>query len=152
MTDYPPSTYPAPGAVPPSPAEAEELPAMTIESPSRHRADDEDASVRQLFAEVSSDLSAVLRQELELARADVKAEVTKTDRAARLLGGAGVAGYLVLLFLSIALWWGLSDVMDQGWAALIVAATWGVIGGALFVTGRSTLRSLNPEPGEPLLQ
>jgi hypothetical protein len=152
MTDYPPSTYAAPDAVPPSPAEAEELPATSIESPSRHRADDEDASVGQLFAEVSSDLSAVLRQELELARAEVKAEVAKTDRAARMLGGAGVAGYLVLLFLSIALWWGLSNVMDQGWAALIVAAIWSVIGGALFVTGRRTLRSVNPEPGEPLLQ
>lgn len=68
------------------------------------------------------------------------------DRAARMLGGAGVAGYMVLLFLSLALWWGLANVMDEGWAALIVAATWGVIGGALFIIGRGTLRSVNPKP------
>lgn len=116
------------------------------EFPSRHSADAGDASIGQLISEVSSDLSTLMRQELELAKAEVKAEVAKTGRAAGMLGGAGFAGYMVLLFLSISLWWGLSNVVDQGWAALIVAAAWGVIGGVLFVTGRSTLRSVNPKP------
>jgi Putative Actinobacterial Holin-X, holin superfamily III len=112
-----------------------------------HRqADVGSASVGELITDVSRDLSTLMRQELELAKAEVKAEVTKTGKAAGMLGGAGFAGYMVLLFLSIALWWGLANVIDQGWAALIVAVVWAVIGGVLFVTGRSTLRTVNPKP------
>jgi hypothetical protein len=111
-----------------------------------HRADVGDVSVGQLISEVSGDLSILMRQELELAKAEVKAEVTKTGKGAGMLGGAGFAGYMVLLFLSISLWWALANVMDQGWSALIVAVAWAVIGAILFVAGRSTLRSVNPRP------
>ena len=111
----------------------------------RH-ADVGSASVGELITDVSRDLSTLMRQELELAKAEMKAEVTKTGKAAGMLGGAGFAGYMVLLFLSIALWWGLANVIDQGWAAFIVALIWAVIGGVLFVTGRSTLRTVNPKP------
>jgi apolipoprotein N-acyltransferase len=72
--------------------------------------------------------------------------VTKTGKGAGMLGGAGFAGYMVLLFLSISLWWALANVMNQGWSALIVAVAWAVIGAILFVAGRSTLRSVNPRP------
>ena len=63
-----------------------------------------------------------MRQELELAKAEVKQEITKTGKAAGMFGAAGFAGDMVLLFASIAAWWGLANVMDQGWAALIVTA------------------------------
>jgi hypothetical protein len=104
------------------------------------------ASVGELITDVSRDLSTLMRQELELAKAEVKAEVTKTGKAAGMLGGAGFAGYMVLLFLSIALWWGLANVIDQGWAAFIVALVWAAIGGVLFATGRSTMRTVHPKP------
>lgn len=104
------------------------------------------ATVGELITDVSRDLSTLMRQELELAKAEVKAEVTKTGKAAGMLGGAGFAGYMVLLFLSFALWWGLANVMDQGWAALVVAVIWAAIGAVLYVTGRSTLRTVNPKP------
>ncbi|MDQ2748517.1 MAG: phage holin family protein [Pseudonocardiales bacterium] len=112
-----------------------------------HRTNDVgSASVGELITDVSRDLSTLMRQELELAKAEMKAEVGKTGKAAGMLGGAGLAGYMVLLFLSISLWWGLSNVMDQGWAALIVAVIWAVIGAILYTTGRSTLRTVNPKP------
>jgi hypothetical protein len=103
-------------------------------------------SVGELISDVSRDLSTLMRQELELAKVEIKAEVAKTGKAAGMFGGAGFAGYMVLLFLSFALWWGLENVMDAGWAALIVAAVWGVIGAVLFVTGRGEMRSVNPKP------
>jgi hypothetical protein len=53
---------------------------------------------------------------------------------------------MVLLFLSIALWWGLANVMNESWAALIVALLWAVIGAVLYVTGRSQLRAVHPKP------
>ena len=105
-----------------------------------------DISVGELIGNVTRDLSTLMRQELALAQAEVKQEVSKTAKGAAAMSGAGVAGYFVLLFLSIALWAGLSNVMNAGWAGLIVAVLWAVIGGALFAVGRSKLREVHPKP------
>jgi hypothetical protein len=104
------------------------------------------ASVAELVGEVTQDLSTLMRQELELAKAEVKQEAVKTGKAAGMLGGAGFAGYLTLLFASIALWWGLANVMDQGWAALIVAGLWALIGAVLFLVGRRRLQQVQLTP------
>jgi Na+/melibiose symporter-like transporter len=85
-----------------------------------------------------------MRQELALAKAELKQEATKSGKAAGMLGGAGFAGYMLLLFLSIAAWWGLANAMDQSWAALIVAAVWAVIGAVLYAVGRRRLREVQP--------
>ena len=104
------------------------------------------ASVGEMIGHVAQDLSLLMRQELELAKAEIKQEVSKTGKAAGMLGGAGFAGYMVLLFASIALWWGLSNLMDQGWAALVVTGIWAVIGAVLFVVGRDRMKQVNPKP------
>lgn len=114
-----------------------------------HRApgqDIADASVGELFGHVAQDLSMLMRQELDLAKAEVKQEITTAAKAGGLLGGAGFAGYMVLLFGSVAVWWGLANVMAKGWAALIVAAVWAVAGAVLFAVGRSRMRQVNPTP------
>jgi len=103
-------------------------------------------SVGELISEVSNDLSTLMRQELALAKAELKVEAAKAGKGAGLLGGAGFAGYMVLLFVSIALWWALANVMDHGLAALLVAVLWAVAGGVLYTTGRRTLREINPQP------
>jgi len=108
--------------------------------------DVENVSVGDLLGNVSRDLSDLMRQELALAKAELKVEATKAGKAAGMLGGAGFAGYMVLLFASIALWWALANVMDHGLAALLVAVLWAVIGAALYATGRRSLRKINPEP------
>jgi hypothetical protein len=87
-----------------------------------------------------------MRQEIDLAKAEVKQEITKAGKAAGLLGGAGFAGYMVLLFGSIAAWWGLANVMDQGWAALIVTGVWAVVGALLFAVGRGRMKQVDPKP------
>jgi hypothetical protein len=110
------------------------------------RPDVEGTSVGQLLGEVSKDLSTLMRQELELAKAELKVEAKKAGQGAGMFGAAGFAGYMVLLFLSIALWWALENVMDAGLAALIVAVLWGVIGAVAFVMGRKKFREVNPKP------
>ncbi|WP_410673764.1 phage holin family protein [Amycolatopsis sp. cmx-4-68] len=105
-----------------------------------------DSSVGELMSNVMKDLSTLVRQEVELAKAEVKAEAGKAAKGAGMFGGAGFAGYMILLFLSIALWQGLENVMDGGWAALIVAAVWAVVGAVLYATGRKEFRRVNPKP------
>ncbi len=104
------------------------------------------ASVGELIGEVAQDLSTLMRQELALAKAEIKEEAGKAGKAAGMLGAAGFAGYMVLLFASIAAWWGLAEVMAKGWAALVVTAIWAVIGAVLFVIGRQRIREVNPKP------
>ncbi|WP_206795731.1 phage holin family protein [Amycolatopsis sp. MtRt-6] len=105
-----------------------------------------DASVGELMSNVMQDLSTLVRQEVELAKAEVKTEAGKAAKGAGMLGGAGFAGYMVLLFLSLALWQGLANVMDAGWAALIVAVVWAIAGAVLYATGRREVRRINPKP------
>jgi len=110
------------------------------------RPDVQGTSVGQLIGEVTKDLSVLMRQELDLAKAELKVEAKKAGQGAGMFGAAGFAGYMVLLFLSLALMWGLANVMDTGWAGLIVAVIWGVIGAVAFVLGRNKFRQVNPKP------
>lgn len=110
------------------------------------RPDVENASLGDLVSEVTKDLSTLMRQELDLAKAELRQEAVKSGKAAGALGTAGLAGYLALLFLSFALWWGLANVMDASWAALIVAALWAVAGVILYSVGRRKLQEVRPVP------
>lgn len=105
-----------------------------------------ETSVGELIGNISDDLSRLFRQELELAKVEVKQEATKAGRAAGMLGGAGFAGYLAVVLLSFAVVFALANVMDAGWAALIVAVIWGVVGAVLYAAGRRQLRGVDPMP------
>jgi len=116
---------------------------MTTSTPGATRAaatpDVSQRSFGELMGEVTKDLSVLLRQEVELAKAELRQEAGK---AGGMYAGAGLAGHMVLLFLSIALWWGLSNVMDGGWSALIVAAIWAVVAAVLYSSARSRMRQV----------
>ena len=105
-----------------------------------------ETSVGELIGNISDDLSRLFRQEVELAKAELKQEAAKAGKAAGMLGGAGFAGYLAVVLLSFALVFGLGNVMDLGWAALIVAVIWGVIGAVLYANGRKKLKTVDPVP------
>ncbi|GAA2569344.1 phage holin family protein [Winogradskya consettensis] len=116
-------------------------------APNSDRADEvSQASIGELIGNISDDLTSLFRQEVELAKAELKEEAGKAGKAAGMLGGAGFAGYLAVVLLSFALVFGLSNVMDAGWAALIVAVIWGIAGAVLYTTGRKQLRNVDPMP------
>ena len=77
---------------------------------------------------------------------DPPPSAAKAGKGAGMLGGAGYAGHLTVLFLSLALWAALASAMPAGWAALIVAVVWAVVAGVLFVLGRKQLKTVNPKP------
>jgi uncharacterized membrane protein YqjE len=119
---------------------------MTSPYADSHRVDPADTSVGDLIGNITDDLSQLFRQEVELAKVEIKQEATKAGKAAGMLGGAGFAGYLAVVLLSFALVFGLANVMDAGWAALIVAVIWGVIGAVLYAAGRKRLKTVDPMP------
>jgi hypothetical protein len=103
-------------------------------------------SVGELVGNVTRDLSTLMRQELALAQAELKAEASKTGKAAGALGAAGFAGYMAVLFLSISLWWALGHLIGNGWSALVVAVLWGIVGAILYSSGRKKLKQVHPTP------
>jgi hypothetical protein len=121
------------------------------------RPDVQGRSVGELLGEVTGDLSALMhkevelakleaRQAVEMAKTELKDEATKAGRGAGLLAGAGVAGHLVLVFLSLMLMFVLENVIGIEWSALIVALVWAVVGAVLFTMGRKALREVRPVP------
>lgn len=103
-------------------------------------------SVGELVGEVSRDLSTLVRQEIELAKAEAKQSAQRAGKGAGMFGGAGVAGHMVLLFLSLALWWALGTVMGLGWSGLVVAALWAVVAVVLALRGKKELQAVEGMP------
>lgn len=108
--------------------------------------DVEGTSVGQLMGEVAKDLSTLMRQELELAKVEIKAEAVKAGTGAGLFGAAGFAAYFAVLFLSIALWWALSHLVGHSWSALIVAILWGIVAAVSALMGKKKFQQVNPKP------
>lgn len=104
------------------------------------------SDVGELVGQIGKDLSTLMHQEVELAKAEAKESATRAGKGAGMLGGAGFAGYMVLLFLSVALWWAIGAVLGLGWSALIVAGVWAVIAAVLAMVGRTELRKVQGLP------
>jgi len=107
---------------------------------------DDQTSLGELVGELANDLSRLMRQELELAKAELREEAAKAGKAAGMLGAAGFAGYMTVVLLSFALAFGLSYAVGLGWATLIVGVLWGIAGAVLYSAGRSRLKSVSPKP------
>lgn len=101
------------------------------------------SSIGGLVSDITADLSTLLRQEVALAKAELKESATHAGVGGGMLGGAGIAGWFALLFASLALWWALGQWLDSlGWSALIVALLWGIIAAVLAAVGRSRLKNV----------
>ena len=107
---------------------------------------DAQPSVGEAFSDVAADLSTLMRQEVQLAKAELRQSATRAGKGAGMLAGAGVAGHMVLLFVSAAAWWGIGDSIGRGWSALIVGAVWLIIAAVLALAGR---REVTAVPGAP---
>ncbi|MDJ0459574.1 phage holin family protein [Arthrobacter sp. NQ7] len=112
----------------------------------------DNASLGELLGDVTRDLSTLMRQEVELAKAEAKQSATRAGKGAGMLAGAGIGGHFVLLFLSLALMWALGAIMPLGWSALIVAVIWAIIAAVLASIGRKELKQIKglPQTGETL--
>jgi uncharacterized membrane protein YqjE len=119
---------------------------MTDDGSAVGRPDVEGRSVGDLLGEVTANLSKLMRQEVALAKVELKEEAAKAGKAGGLLGGAGAVGYLVLVFLSLALMFALDNAMGIGWAALLTAVLLGIVAALLFVIGRNRFKQINPKP------
>jgi Flp pilus assembly protein TadB len=100
----------------------------------------------ELLSGVTRDLSTLFRQEVELAKAELTDTAKKAGKGAGMFGGAAVAGYFALLFLSITIWWALGYLIGNAWSALIVTVVYAIVGLVLFLRGRAQLKKIQGAP------
>jgi hypothetical protein len=119
---------------------------MTDESrtPSEEKA--ASTSLGDLLAEVTRDVSTLMRQEVELAKAELRESATRAGKGAGLFGGAAVAAHMTLLFLSIALWWALGYLVGNAWSGLIVAVIWAIVATILALVGKKEMETVRGMP------
>lgn len=110
-----------------------------------HRAGSETRSIGDIVGDISRDMSTLIHQEMDLAKSELKQEVRKVGKGAGMFGGAGIAGYLTLFFLSLALTFLLDNWMPVELAALIVAVLWAIAAAVLAARGRKELKEANPQ-------
>ncbi|WP_313355818.1 phage holin family protein [Microbacterium sp.] len=117
---------------------------MTDPTPSEQRA--ASSSLGELLGEVSRDISTLMRQELALAKAELKESATKSAKGAGLMGAAGYGALMAVFFLSMALWWALGTLIGGGWSGVIVAVIWALIALVFFLVGRGQLKDVEGAP------
>lgn len=113
-------------------------------TPAQAKADS--TSLGDLLGEVTRDISTLMRQEVDLAKAELKQSAAQAGRGAGMLAGAGVAGHFVLLFLSLALWYALGELIGLGWSAVVVAVLWAIVAAVLASIGRKELNAVKGMP------
>ncbi|HEV7956199.1 MAG: putative integral rane protein [Microbacteriaceae bacterium] len=116
-----------------------------VPTPSEEKA--AQTSLGDLLGEVTRDLSTLMRQEIELAKAELAQSGKKAGKGAGLMGGAGYAGLMAVFFLSVALWWALGYLFNNNaWSAVVVAVIWGIIALVLYLQGKKELKTVQGAP------
>jgi uncharacterized membrane protein YqjE len=96
-------------------------------------------SLPELLSELSNDFSGLVTTHIDLAKVEIKEEVAKAGKGAGLLSGAAVSALLAILLLSFAAAWGLSEIVPEGVAFLIVGLVWAAVAAVLGLSGRQRL-------------
>lgn len=103
-------------------------------------------SLGQLVGEMSTELSSLMRAEVQLAKVELKDEVAKAGKAGGMFGAGAVTGYFALLFASLALAWLLDQAMPTALAFFLVAVLYGVAAAILISRGRAEMKQVDPVP------
>jgi uncharacterized membrane protein YqjE len=103
-----------------------------------------DRPVGDLLRQLSEETSTLVKQELALARAELEQQGKHAGIGAGMLGGAGVAGLLTLIALTLTVIALLDTFMDVWLAALIVTVIWAAATGLLALQGRNKIKQATP--------
>ncbi len=105
-----------------------------------------DRSVGELLSEITSDLSTLMRQEVELAKTEIRQEAKTAGKAAGMGAGAAFAGWMVAVFASLTLMFALANIDALGltWSALIVTVLWAIALAVLGLRAKKLIAQVGP--------
>jgi uncharacterized membrane protein YqjE len=105
-----------------------------------------DRGVGELVKDLSGHVSTLVRQEVELAKAEMAEKGKKAGLGAGMLSGSAVAALMMLGSLTAFLILALALALPAWAAALIVTGIWAAIAGVLALQGHDRLRAM----GKPI--
>ena len=116
-------------------------------APSGSHTDDlRDRPIGELLKELANETTTLVRQELDLAKAEMREKASKAGPGFGMWGAAGVTGLLALGSLTAFLILALDRAMPNWLSALIVGLVWAAIAGVLYVRGKQRVE----EAGSPV--
>lgn len=108
----------------------------------------------EIVKDLTSDFSTLIRQEVELAKAEVREEARKTGKASVPLAAAAVLGLVGLIIAAMTLGFAFAIPfgVDSGFAIgfLITTILLGVVAAVAASTGRKKLQEVNPKPEQTI--
>jgi uncharacterized membrane protein YqjE len=103
-----------------------------------------DRPIGELLRQLSQETTTLVRQELELAKAEMAEKGKRAGLGAGMFGGAGASALLGLGALTAAAIVALDEALPLWLSALILALVWLAIAGALALQGRSRVQAATP--------
>ena len=108
--------------------------------------------VGELLKQLSQETTTLVKQEIDLAKAEMSEKGKQAGVGAGMFGGAGVSGLLALIFLSLAAVAALDTGMRTWLAALIVGVVWAAVAGVLALQGKNKLQQATPPAPEQAIE
>ena len=107
----------------------------------------DERSLGDLFSDLSRETTTLVRQEIQLAKAELTQSATEAARGIGMLVAGGAVAYAGLLFLLLALVFGLIEAGWDAWiSALVVGLVVVAIGAVLVLRARESLKPANLAP------
>ena len=103
-------------------------------------------SISSVLGDIVQNVQEIVGSELRLAKTEIAEEISKARGAGMLLGLGTFCAIFAVLFLLLALMFGLSNVVPMWAAALIVAIPMGMAAGIMCYLGRKRFRNVHPIP------
>ncbi len=113
----------------------------------RHDGEDSevsDRSIADLLRQLSEQTATLVRQELDLAKAELTVKGKQAGLGAGMFGGAGVFGLYAVGALTACVILALSLAVAGWLAALIIAVVYGAVAGGLALTGKGKVQQAVP--------
>jgi uncharacterized membrane protein YqjE len=121
---------------------------VRYEPPEPERGAEDERSVGELLRELSAETSTLVRQEVQLAKAELTEKGKQAGKGAGLLGGAAVMGLALLGAFTAFLIAVIALAVPVWLSALIVTVLYGVIAGVLALAGKKALQQAGPAKPE----
>jgi len=110
----------------------------------------DDRSIGELFAELASDTSTLVRQEVTLAKAELTRNAARVGKQVGLLAVGGALGCAALLAIVAAAIMGLAEVIPAWVSALVVGVVFAAIAGLLITKALHALKQTEIAPRQTI--
>jgi hypothetical protein len=111
-----------------------------------------DRPVGELLKQLANETTTLVKQEIDLAKAEFAEKGRRAGPGFGMWGAAGVIGLLALGALTAFFILALDGFMPNWLAALIVAAAYGAIAGVLYLTGKQRVAEAGPAKPEQTIE